>query len=414
MNRAQLSPLLVSAWLLASAATLAAQDRTTVYKGARLWPGHGAPIDDAVLVIARGKVQAVGGPGTAIPDGAEVVDVQGLAITPGLIDAAWNGALPPGDRNEEGQEATPALHALDGLDPRSPAVVRARRAGVTTVHVMPGTSNVIGGLSGVVKTCGRDLAAMLLRDEAALRIALGSEPSAGNRAIRGGPVDSIYYRRPTTRMGVVWEVRSSFYAAKDYLARTLGAGAPEPDRNLEVLARVLQGKLTVVTTARSEQDLRTALRLGNEFGYTPVLDEAQEAHYVVDELAKAKVWVMVGAPSAERVTGTAAGDQADPRFATLPALARAGVPFVITTGTNPLALDLVREATFGVRFGIPPVAAMAAITAEPARLLGVQDRVGALAAGLDADLVVWSADPFDPASQPLTVVVDGVKAPASR
>src|SRR5262249_32980541 len=184
-----------------------------------------------------------------------------------------------------------------------------------------GTRNVIGGLSAVVKTWGRDLSAMVLRDESALRIALGSEPAASNRAIRGGPVDSIYYRRPTTRMGVVWEVRSSFYEAKDYLARTLGAGNPEPDRNLDVLARVLQGKLAVVTTARSEQDLRTALRLGTEFGYTPVIDEAQDAHYVIDELAKAKVWVMVGAPSADRVAGSAGADQADPRFATLPALA---------------------------------------------------------------------------------------------
>src|SRR5262249_2535753 len=155
----------------------------------------------------------------------------------------------------------------------------------------------------------------------ALRVVLGAEPSMGNRAIRGGTVDSIYYRRPTTRMGVVWEVRSHFYEAKDYLARSLAGGGGQPDRDLDVLVRVLQGKLAVVTTARSEQDLRTALRLGTEFGYTPVIDEAQEAHYVVDELAKAKVWVMVGAPSADRVAGSAGADQADPRFATLPALA---------------------------------------------------------------------------------------------
>jgi len=398
----------------AFAAALAAQDKTTVYKGARVWPGGAPPIDDAVLIVARGKVQAVGGPDTPVPAGAQVIDATGRSITPGLIDAAWNGGVAQADQCEQGNETEPAMHVLDSLDAKSKGFARARAAGVTAVHVMPGTQDVIGGLSAVVKTWAPDPAAMVLKDEAALRIVLGAEPSAGNRAIRGGTIDSIYYRRPTTRMGVVWEVRKNFYAAKDRLARTLGGGEPPPDRGLEVLCRVLQGKLTAVTTARSEQDLRTALRLGAEFGYTPVIDEAQEAHYVVDELAKAKVWVMVGAPSAERVTGSAQMDGADPRFSTLPMLQERGVPFVITTGTNTQALDLIREATFAVRFGISPQRALDAITVDPAKLLGVGDRIGKLAAGKDADFVVWSADPLDPASQPATVVLDGNPVPTSR
>jgi imidazolonepropionase-like amidohydrolase len=400
--------------LLLLSCALAAQEQTTAYKGARVWPGGGAPIDDAVVVIARGKVLAVGGPSTSIPDGAKVVDVSGKTITPGLVDAAWSGGLAPQDQNEQGSESTPALRAIDSLDPRNKNFVKARRAGVTSVHVMPGGQNVIGGLSAVVKTFASDPAAMVVKDETALRITLGAEPSGGNRAIRGGTVDSIYYRRPTTRMGVIWEVRRSFYDAKEYLARTLNGGNPQPDRNLEVLGRVLQGKLAIVTTARSEQDLRTALRMGTEFGYTTVIDEAQEAHYVVDELAAAKVWVMVGAPSADRVGGGGGQDGADPRYATLPALVDKGVPFVITTGSNTLALDLVREATFAVRFGIPASKALDAITTDPARLLGVGDRIGQLAPGKDADLVVWSADPFEPASQPLTVLIDGNQVPTSR
>lgn len=274
--------------------------------------------------------------------------------------------------------------------------------------------NVIGGLSAVVKTFALDPTAMVVRDEAALRIALGAEPSSGNRAIRGGSVDSIYYRRPTTRMGVIWEVRRGFYDAQDYLTQTIEGGKPQPNRDLDVLGRVLQGKLAIITTARSEQDLRTALRLGREFGYTPVIDEAQEAHFVIDELAAAKVWVMCSAPSADRLAGSAGQDGAEPRFSTLPALAEKGIPFVITTGTNPLALDLVREATFAVRFGIPAEKALDAITSDAATLLGVADRIGKLATGKDADLVIWSAEPFDPASQPLFVIIDGNQAPTSR
>jgi imidazolonepropionase-like amidohydrolase len=393
---------------------LAAQDKTTVYKGATLWPGGGPPIDDAVLVVARCKVQAVGGADTHVPEGALVIEARGRSITPGLIDAAWNGGVPAADQCEQGSETEPAMHVLDSLDSKHKGFARARAAGVTAVHVMPGTQDVIGGLSAVVKTWAADPAAMVLKDEAALRIVLGAEPSAGNRAIRGGTIDSIYYRRPTTRMGVVWEVRKNFYEAKDRLSRTLGGGTPPPDRGLEVLCRVLQGKLTAVTTARSEQDLRTALRLAAEFGYTPVIDEAQEAHYVIDELAKAKVWVMVGAPSADRVTGSGASDGADPRFSTLSMLQEHGVPFVITTGTNTQALDLIREATFAVRFGIAPQRALDAITVDAAKLLGVGDRIGQLAAGKDADFVVWSADPLDPASQPVTVVLDGNPVPTSR
>ncbi|MGE3174667.1 MAG: amidohydrolase family protein [Planctomycetota bacterium] len=388
---------------------LTAQDAVTVYRGARVLGTGGDPVDDAVLVVARGRVQSIGPAGAAIPAGARVVDVPGTTITPGLIDAAWDGGLGPNEQNEQGSEVTPAVRVLDGLDPEHPTFQRARRAGVTTVHVMPGTRNVIGGLSAVLKTWAPDPAAMVVREEAVLRATLGAEPSMQNRAIRGGRVESMYYRRPTTRMGVIWEIRRSFYDAQEYMQRTAdGGGAGESgDRGLEVLARVLQGTLPLVTTARSQQDLRTALRLAEEFGYTPILDEAQDAHFVVDELQRAGVWVMVGAPSADSVAGMASVDGAEPRFSTLHKLAQANVPFVITTGTNGLALELVREATFACRFGLSRERALAAVTSLPAQLLQIADRVGTLAPGKDADFVVWSADPFDPTSRPLRVVVGG-------
>jgi imidazolonepropionase-like amidohydrolase len=407
-------PFVLLTALLALAPLAHAQQKVTVYQGARLLPGGTAPIEQGVLVVAGGRIQAVGGPTTPIPDGAIVVDCTGKTITPGLIDASFRPGANPNDLNEQSSEVTPHLRALDSLDPEDPAFARARQSGVTAVHVMPGTRNVIGGLGCVVKTHGSDPAAMVLKEDASLRVVMGGEPSMGNRAIRGGSVDSMYYRRPTTRMGVVWEARKAFYDAKEAMQQTQGAAPPATSPGTEVLTRVLQGKLAVYTTARSEQDIRTALRLADEFGYKTVIDEAQDAHFVVDELAAAKTTVLLGAPSATVVAGTGGGDGADPRFATVGLLARRGVPFVITTGGNLASLDLVREAMFAVRCGLSPAQALDAVTILPARLLGIDARTGSLAAGKDADFVVWSHDPLDPAAVAASVHIDGNPVLESR
>lgn len=389
-------------------ARTAAPAGVTAYTNARLLPGGAPAIAAGTLIVGGGKILAIGDATLPVPEGAAVVDCAGRTITPGLIDASFAGGANPDDLNEQGDEVTPAMRVLDSLDPEDPAFARARRAGVTAVHVMPGTRNVIGGLGCVVKTAGSDPAAMVLKEDASLRIVLGAEPSMGNRAIRGGRVESIYYRRPTTRMGVVWEVRRAFYDAKEALQQTMGAPNQPPSPGTEVLTRVLQGKLTAVTTARSEQDVRTALRIADEFGYQTVIDEAQDAWLVADELAAAKTTVLLGAPSADEVAGTAGADGAEPKSGTVRVLAQRGVPFVITTGSNAAALDLVREAMFAVRNGLGPQQALDAITVEPAKLLGIDGRTGRLSPGLDADFVVWSHDPLDPAAVAASVHIDGI------
>jgi imidazolonepropionase-like amidohydrolase len=410
-----LKPLLAGITVLwASTSFAAAQEKATVYRGARILPAGAPAIDQGVLIVAGGKIQAVGGSATPIPDGAVLVDCTGKTITPGLIDVSFRGGAAPNDLNEQSTEVTPQLRVLDSLDPEDPSFAHARQAGVTAVQVMPGTRNVIGGLGCVVKTFGSDPAAMVLKEDSGLRLVMGTEPSMGNRAIRGGNVDSMYYRRPTSRMGVVWEARKAFYEAKEAMQRTIGAAPPAANPGREVLMRALQGKLTVFTTARSEQDIRTALRLAHEFGYQTVIDEAQDAHFVIDELAQAKVTVLLGAPSATSVAGTAGGDGSDPRYATIGLLARRGVPFVITTGSNLASLDLVREAMFAVRAGLSPAQALDAVTILPARLLGLDARIGSLAAGKDADFVLWSHDPLDPAATAVSVHIDGNPVLESR
>lgn len=395
-----------SALLLATVATAQQASGVTAYTHARVLPGDRPAIADGTLIVSGDKILAVGDGSLPIPDGAVVVDCAGKTITPGLIDASFVGVPNDDDLNEQSEEVTPHLRVLDSLDPDATPFRHARRDGVTTVHVMPGTRNVIGGLGCVVKTFGDDPAAMLVKADASLRITLGADPSLGNRAIRGGRVDSMYYRRPTTRMGVIWEVRRAFYDAKEALQKTQGApDAAPPSPGVEVLTQVLQGKLTAVTTARSEQDLRTALRIADEFGYQTVIDEAQDAYLVADELAEKKATVLLGAPSA---TDDTSRDGASPRSGTVRVLAERGVTFIVTTGTSRAALPLVREAMFAARNGLGADKALAAVTIEPAKLLGIDDRTGSLATGKDADFVIWSHDPLDPAAVAESVHIDGI------
>lgn len=393
-----LVPVLVG---LAAAAT--AQDTITVLRGARVLTGTGQVIEDGVVTMAGGKIVAVGDAKLEVPGGAVIVDCAGKVITPGLVDASTTLGI-AGDANEQGDEITAAVSVLDALDPRDKGLARALRAGVTTVQVNPGNKNVIGGLGAVVKTFGDSVERMLVREDSGLRLTMGAEPSGGNRASRGGTPASIYYRRPTTRMGVVWETRQAFYRAIAYQEQKTIPNAPPPpvDADLEVLLRALRGELIVRTTARAEQDIRTAIRLANEFGYKTVLDESTEAWSVLDAIVAANVPVLLASPSRG-----IAGDGAEVRWATARLLAQRGVPFAICSGADAGALDLGREAMFAVRFGLDPGIALRSVTSEAARLLAVEDRVGSLSAGLDADVVLWSGDPFDPTSSVLSVWVGG-------
>lgn len=390
---------------LALAPSTTAQERALVLRGAEVHPVAGPVIPSGVVVIAGGKILAVGDSDLTVPEGARVVDCKGLVVTPGLIDAATTLGVTENDENEQADEITPQVHVLDAVDPTDPAFERARRAGVTAVQINPGNRNVIGGLGAVLKTAGETVREMLVEDETCLKVALGSEPSAGNMPIRGGAPVSIYFRRPTTRMGVVWMVRKAFYDAKAYRERKTVPGAenPPPDPRMEVLVRALEGKLSVRTLARAEQDIRTALRLAREFGYSTVIEEATEAYKVADEVARAKARLVYGAPS---VVGNR-GDGAEARLHTLSLLASKGVRFAIATGYEVGALDLAREAMFAVRAGLPVERALEAVTRVPAEILGVDDRLGTLEPGKDADLVAWSGPLFDPTTFAKTVYING-------
>jgi len=379
-------------------ATLGAQDRILL-RGAKVFTGKGPFQEGLQILVVDGKILKVG---KDLPsEGNTVVDLKGKWITPGLVDANTSLGLAETHVNEQSTETTPHIPILEAINPRASDFKRALGMGVTTAYVSPGGYNVFGGLGVVLKTGGNRLADRIVLDKTGLRMTLGAMASQGNRAFRGGSPDSMFYRRPTSRMGVIWEIRSQFYKAD--AKRASGEGFnPEKDPATRTLIAALDGKLTVRTTARTDQDIRTALRLAEEFGIRVAIDEGTEAYNSLDQIAAAGVSVIASPPSIRQHP-----DRAEPHLDTIKLLADAGVTVAIQTGQGLGALPLIREATFAVRYGLSRQRALEAVTSVPAEILGVSDRVGSLKAGLDADIVVWNLHPLSVFSQPDSVYVGG-------
>ncbi len=370
--------------------------RSWTLSAERVYTAAGDPIEGGEVVVSDGKVRGVGKGGGG--------DLEVFAITPGLVDLSIRidrGFLSV----EQSNEITPHVRALASVDVHDEAWTRAVRGGVTTAMVNVPDRNVIGGLSVVLKTAGAaTAAARVVKHDAVLFGAIGSAPSAMNHPAFGRPED-FYSRRPTTRMGVEWEWRKSLFEAA--LARQepsrAKAGAAE-------LQRALDGKLPLMIEAWASQDIRTAVFLVEEArreGWgnpTLIVDAAAEAWREPQLLVRSKASVVLPPFVAEGRTR----DQAFFAWETAAKLDALGVPFALS-GHNPGALEdrLCYQPGYAMRGGLSFASALAAVTVNPARMVGVDDRVGSIEAGKDADLVLWSGEPFQPFSKVIGVLVDG-------
>jgi imidazolonepropionase-like amidohydrolase len=348
-----------------------------IIQAAKVYTMTGAPLAPGMVRIADGKVVEVAAAITP-PAGAKVIDLGTGTLIPGLIDAHNTFGIDGGSA-ESTLEVTPDFRVADGVDAGSRAFRRAASDGTTTVCLAPGTDNVVAGRSCIVKTTGR-----MVKPDHALVITAATDPAAGNAA-RNRP-DTLYTRQPTNRMGVIWILRSEFGRAK--------AGGAN-----STLREALDGNRPVVCTSRIDADLKAALRLKQEYPMNLTIAGGHEAYKVKDGLAAAKVPVLLG-----RLTTTAgAGPEgSEVTFNNAGALHAAGVTFALTGG------QLLDQARFAARFGLPREAALAAVTRVPAKLLGQGDRLGAIAPGRDADLVALSADPFDLSAAVVWTMTDGV------
>jgi imidazolonepropionase-like amidohydrolase len=390
-------------------------EQATAFKGATIHPAAGPKIDQGILVIHKGKIVAVGGADTPIPNGAKVIDATGKTIIPGLVDTHSHiGIYPrPGvpahsDGNEGSGPVQPALRALDAVWPDDPAIRMAAAGGITCANIMPGSGNVIGGQTIYVKLRGRTIEVMTIIGDVlgGLKMANGENPKRFNFERGKMP--------PATRMKLAALQREQFVKARDYrqkwdtYRKTKAAGkeTPEPelDLALEPLVEVLQKKRTVHFHTHRADDLMSALRLAREFDFEIVLQHATEGYRVVQELAARKVPVsltLVDSPAGKLEAMGLIEENAA-------VLANAGVPVAINTD-DPITESrfYLRTGAIAVRGGMTEAQALAALTINPARILHLDKRLGSLEKGKDADFVVLSGSPFSAYTHVLETWIDG-------
>ncbi len=354
--------------------------------GGRVVPVDGPPIEQGTVVVADGRIAEVG---TRVPEGIPVIDARGRWVLPGFVEAhAHLGIGEEGegdvgeDLNEAGERNGARLRALDAVNPADSGFGDALAGGVTTAVVLPGSANPIGGQAVAIKTWGVIADEMVVRDPVGVKSALGENPKKG---------------QGRTRLGTAAAIRDAFVQARAYTGRPYDPG-------LEVLARVLAGELPWCQHAHRADDIATAVRLSEEFGYRLIVHHGTEAHLLAERLAARGVPVVSGPLISART-------KPELRHRTVRSpgiLARAGVRVAITTDHNMVPVQyLALQATLAVKEGMDPRAALESITLNPAAMFGLDDRVGALKPGLDADIVIWSGDPLDVMSRPVRVLIGG-------
>lgn len=354
--------------------------------------------------VEGGKIGRIGRMEDCPPVAEGDVDAGGRLLLPGFVDAHCHlGLFPDGqdydgsDSNELTDPVTPQLRAIDALYPQDNTFREAREGGVTTVLTGPGSGNVIAGQFAAVKTAGRWIDKMVLKAPAAMKFALGENP----RGVYGARKQS-----PMTRMAAAALIRETLHKAQRY-ARALDEGKqPEYDAKLEALLPVVRGDLPAHFHVHRADDIATAVRIGEEFRLDYRLIHATEGYLVADILAEKGVQV---------IAGPVLTDRSKPELANLtvenPArLTAAGCRVAICTDHPEIPIQyLPLEAALCVRQGFDRRAALRAITLGAAEIAGVAHRVGSIAAGKDADLVLWGGHPFDTGSRPLSVWIDGVR-----
>ena len=384
--------VLATGALLALAAPGHAQQAGTrlphAFVGARLHPVSGPPIDDAVLVVRDGRIEAVGPrDSTTIPSDAVVHDLAGKVVIPGLVCTHSHVGAPAGADSSE--PIQPECRVLDSLDVRDPGFRKARAGGLTTLNVMPGSGHLISGQTLYVKLRHGDTV-----DELCYRRP-GGEPMGGLKMANG--TNSMKAPPfPGTRGKSAALVRAMYVKARHYAEQKERAAGdptkmPPVDLRLEALAEALSGKRVVHHHTHRHDDILTVLRIADEFGLKVVLHHVSDAWKVADEIAAA------GTPCSLILLDSPGGklEAMDIDFANGRALEERGVNVAFHTDDGITdSRWFLRMAAFGIRGGMSEQGALRALTLSGAEMLELDDRVGSLESGKDADFVVLSGAPF--------------------
>lgn len=346
--------------------------------------------DPGYVRFENGKIVAVGAMADLTPvAGEETLDAQGGYVMPGFIDAhthigicAESINVAAEFVNEMTDPNTAQLRAIDGFFPFDTAIEKARRAGVTTALISPGSANAFGGQIAAVKLNGTRVEDMIIKAPVAMKMATGD-----NVRTTYGPLNKL----PMTRMGVAAVMREAFSRTLDYLQRKESGKNPEWNARFEVLAPVVRHELPIHIHAHRSDDIYTAMRVAREFGLELTVIHATDGIVTAKDMAAEHVTAIVG-PSMYSSTKL---ETINLSFQTPAAMAKAGVKIALTTDHDVIPLEYLPVcAALAVREGLELYEALKAITINPAQIAHIDDRVGSLAPGKDADIAVFNGHPF--------------------
>ena len=375
-------------------------------KNGKVLTMEGNTYEKGDILIENGKIKDVGVDLIA-PLDAEVINIEGLTVIPGMIDAhchlgMWENAMgfEGADGNEATDPVTPQMRAIDGINPMDKYFEEAYQAGVTTAVTGPGSANVIGGQFAAIKTYGKRIDNMIIKEPVAIKIAFGENPK------------SVYHEQhkmPSTRMAVAALLRQELIKAQEYMEKMEKAGSdpdkkPERDLGLEAMVKVLKREIPLKAHAHRADDIFTAIRIAKEFNVDITLDHCTEGHLITDELVKENAKVIVGPSLSER----SKIELLNLTFKTPGILSRAGLLVAIMTDHPVIPLNYLSLcAALAVKDGMEEMEALKAVTINPAKIIGIDDRVGSLKSGKDADIVVYDGFPLDIKSKVKYVFING-------
>jgi len=378
-----------------------------VIQNARIKTMAGEEIKNGSILVENGKIKDVVEGKLKVKD-AEVIDAKGLLVTPGLVDPHCHiGIMEEGirfegnDTNEMSGPIYPELRGIDSLYMKDMAFEYTYKAGITTVNTGPGSANVIGGTFTAIKTYGNTVEEVVIKEETAMKMALGENPKR---------VYGTGGKNPGTRMASAALMREWLFKAKEYhkkynafVNKEEDAKEPAFDMKLHSLMRVFDGMIVKIHAHRAD-DIATAIRIAKEFDLKMTVEHATEA-YLIPELVKSENISVIIGPTLGMASKY---ELVNKSFTSAKVLDDHGIEFAIMTDHPVITLDttLIQAALF-VKEGLSEDKALEALTITSAKLNGIEDRVGSLEVGKDADIVIWDGPLFDIMTRPQCVIIDG-------
>ena len=361
--------------------------------------------DNGKIIIENGKIKEIGKDIKLPAKIDKLIDAQNRIVTPGLIEAHSHlgiseiGTGPMGnDTNETSNPITPWCNALDGINMKDKAFTYFRKAGITSVNVLPGSANIIGGKSTAIKCKNSIVDKAIIKKETGMKAALGENP----KTLYGDKKKS-----PASRMGNASLLRNALSKAKNYLEKSKNMDNNDQlqfDKESESLIPVIKKEIPLRIHCHRADDIITAIRIAEEFDIKYTLEHITQGHQIIDFLKDKNTYNAIG-PSMHYGSKV---ENKDRNFKTPIMAAKNNIHFCLTTDHPVVAGHyLPMTAALAVNWGMERKTALKAITINAAEHIGISDKVGSLKVGKDADLVIWSGDPLEFSTFADITIIDG-------